>query len=231
MTMIRWLAEMVMRVVAILSSPSLRDWVDASSRELSLIEDDWAALKWALGSAKILLQNPPVRLNSLTEVPGAYSALRRKIRVRTWSGCATTLSGVAALSWVANQSGHPFERTGLTLLAAAFLYISWQLVRWRAVPLEDTSEPAALVSYYEAELERQRRFFCGRALWSRIALTLIGALLLCFDNFLRAFANRQATFIAVAFVGFSLLAVPRSLREARKYKQEIDRIEDLRADC
>jgi len=228
--MVRWLAGMVVRIVAALSSPSLRDWVDASSRELGLIEDDWDALKWALGSTTILLQKPATRLNSLSEVPVAYRVLRNNIRVRTWSGCVITLSGVAALGWVAIRGGNVFERTGLTLMASAFLYISGQLVLWRVIPSEDTSEPAALISYYEAELERQRRFFCGRALWSRIALVLIGPGLLCFDNFLHAFANRQATFIAIAFVGSSLLAIPRSLREARKYKHEIDRVEGLRAE-
>jgi len=228
--MVRWLAGMVIRIVAALSSPSLKDWVDASSRELASIEDDWAALKWAIGSTTILLQKPASCLTSLSEVPVAYRVLKNNIRVRTWSGCAITLSGVAALGWVVSRGGNVFERTGATLLAAAFLYISGQLVFWRVIRWEDTSEAAALIPYYEAELERQRRFFSGGALWSRIALLLIGSGLLCFDNFLHDFANRQTTFIAVAFVGSTLLAIPRSLREARKYKHEIDRVEGLRAE-
>ena len=48
--MIRRFALKILNTVARWSSPGTRDWVAAMSREMDFIENDWAALWWALGS-------------------------------------------------------------------------------------------------------------------------------------------------------------------------------------
>lgn len=52
--LIRNLALRILNAVARRTRPDLRDWGLAMSREIDFIENDWAALFWAIGSVKAL---------------------------------------------------------------------------------------------------------------------------------------------------------------------------------
>jgi hypothetical protein len=52
----RKLASRLLRAVARLSSADSQDWVNAMLRELDFIENDWAALFWALGSTAAIFR-------------------------------------------------------------------------------------------------------------------------------------------------------------------------------
>ena len=80
MTMIRRLALKVLNAAARHAAPGTRDWVTAMSREMDFIENDWAALWWALGSTRILFKRQHVPLADLSGVPRAAQCLVNRIR-------------------------------------------------------------------------------------------------------------------------------------------------------
>jgi len=53
----RTLAARLLRAVVRLAPDESRDWALAMLRELDVIEDDWAALFWALGSAAAIMRH------------------------------------------------------------------------------------------------------------------------------------------------------------------------------
>ena len=52
-----------------------KEWAQGLEREARVIESDWAALRWSLGSTRVLLDRRPASLTSLDEVPAATQKL------------------------------------------------------------------------------------------------------------------------------------------------------------
>ena len=94
---IRKFAMKVLNAAARHAAPGTRDWVNAMSREMDFIENDWAALWWALGSTRILFKHQYIPLAELSGVPRAAQCLAKTVRRRTISGLVITFSGSATL--------------------------------------------------------------------------------------------------------------------------------------
>ncbi len=68
------------------ASPGCKEWAEGLEREAAVIENDWAALGWAIGSTRVLLDRRPAALTSLDEVPAIAQKLvemARKVRAIT----------------------------------------------------------------------------------------------------------------------------------------------------
>lgn len=52
-----------------LASPGCKDWAAAQARELTFIPNDWTALRWAIGSTRVLLDRRDVPTGSRSEFP------------------------------------------------------------------------------------------------------------------------------------------------------------------
>jgi hypothetical protein len=97
-TSIRRFALKVLNFAARYAAPGTREWVAAMSREMDFIENDWAALCWALGGTRILFKRQYVPLADLSGVPRAAQCLRRTVRRRTMTGLFITLGEGAAFA-------------------------------------------------------------------------------------------------------------------------------------
>ncbi len=75
MTLVRRLALTISDHVERWASPGCKEWAEGLERETAVIESDWAALRWALGSTRVLLDRRPAPLTSLDEVPAATQKL------------------------------------------------------------------------------------------------------------------------------------------------------------
>jgi hypothetical protein len=80
MTIIRRKALETASWVVWLASPACREWAKGLEREVAEIESDWAALRWAIGGLRVVLdrRKPPIR--SLAEVPEAAQVLVKQLR-------------------------------------------------------------------------------------------------------------------------------------------------------
>jgi len=69
MTLVRRLALTISDHVERWASPGCKEWAEGLEREAAVIENDWAALRWSLGSTRVLLDRRPAPLTSLDEIP------------------------------------------------------------------------------------------------------------------------------------------------------------------
>jgi hypothetical protein len=229
MTTIRKLSIRILNAVIRLAAPATQDWAAAMLRELDFIENDWTALRWASGSARILFTHQDLPLANLTEIPRAAQRLKRKVWRRTLVGYVTTLGEIAAFGWFSFHASTQLQRVGCYCIMAAMLYLAYQLFagRSRAAPLEVNLSDSAI--YYRAELERQRDFFRGSSLWSRMVFLIPGPILLGVGAVI-AYPDRIRTnaTILVMFIGLCIVGIPRSLRESRKYQRQIAELDAVR---
>jgi hypothetical protein len=222
MTALRKLALNISGFVVRFASPGSRNWATATLSEIEFIEDDWTALRWALGSTLILLERTELPLSSLTDVPLAAVWLAREIRRRTVGGCLTCLIEAIWLGSFAHRTLDPVQRLGSYLLVGALLYMLIQLLARRGtMPLG--GELSASPEVYRSELERQRDFHRNGWLWSRVIVIIPGFMLICLGEAIAhpASAHRSGM-MAVVFLVLCTLAIPNNLRLARRYQRCID---------
>ena len=230
MTMIRRLALKVLNAAARHAAPGTRDWVTAMSREMDFIENDWAALWWALGSTRILFKRQYVPLTDLAGVQRAAQCLTKTIRVRTRNGCVATLIVFVAYVGFIFTLPDWMQRVGSGLVAASMLYMAYQIYARRAgaSPLETDS--AAWADFYRTELERQRDFHRGLWFWSRLAISLPGFILFCVGGAIaRPLEARDYTGMLAVFIFLSISAVPLNLERARKYQRRLEELQALQS--
>ena len=71
MSLLRIVALTISDEVVRWASPGCKEWAEGLERETRVIESDWAALRWAIGSTRLLLDRRATPLRSLDEVPNA----------------------------------------------------------------------------------------------------------------------------------------------------------------
>jgi hypothetical protein len=71
MSLVRIVALTISDEVVRWASPGCKEWAEGLEREARVIENDWAALRWSIGSMRVLLDRRAVPLTSLDEVPAA----------------------------------------------------------------------------------------------------------------------------------------------------------------
>ena len=229
-TSIRRFALKVLNFAARYAAPGTREWVAAMSREMDFIENDWAALCWALGGTRILFKRQYVPLADLSGVPRAAQCLRKTVRRRTMTGLFITLGEGAAFASFVFMVPTSMLRIGSGLTASAMLYMAYQLYARRAAqpPLD-----AASASFsYRAELERQRDFHRGAWFWSRFFVFLPGPILFCVGEVMSQpeYAHAYVAILA-GFIVLCVWAVRLNLSQASKYQRRLDELQALQSDA
>jgi hypothetical protein len=222
MTPIRKLAVMISNAAVRFAPPASQDWAEAISRELPSIKSDWAALLWALGGTRVLFARRSARIASLADVRPAASALEREVRIRTVSGSIVTVVLMLAFGRFFFMTPTPMQRAGCVLMVVAALFLLVQVVAWRSASIPKNIDLPTHARRFRIELERQRDFFSGPWLWSRLILMLPGYVLLCVGGAeaLPATLYQQTILLAI-YVAALIIAIPRSLGMARKYARQI----------
>jgi hypothetical protein len=72
MTLLRKLALKISNEVVIWASPGSKEWAEGLAREVPFIMSDWAALRWSLGSIRVVFDRREVPIASLEEVPAQF---------------------------------------------------------------------------------------------------------------------------------------------------------------
>ncbi|MGD0797698.1 MAG: hypothetical protein ABR910_08235 [Acidobacteriaceae bacterium] len=229
MTRLRKLATKISCVVVRAASPAAKDWANASSSEMEFIESDWAALRWALGSTKVLFRIcEQAPLKTLSGVPLATQRLAQQTAKRARCGYIIVIEALffVRLLW---QIHNPVRRTGIYLVIAALVYVLAQVLARRGRRVPPQADLPAQIVHYRSELERERRFHSGMWLWSRMVL-LFGALAVYAvagaiappTSVLRAAVN------AVILVIFAVFATVVNSRRAARVQRRIEELDTLK---
>jgi hypothetical protein len=157
MTLVRSVAGKISRAVVRFASPGCKEWAEGLARETAFIGDDWAALRWALGSTRVLLDRRAASLTSLADVAERarrYAAAQRSGLPSNWIVIVYAFDYLLRLF----GAGSRLEHTGCSLVVFGGILMGViGLVRWQQrteAPLSDETTTWAL--YYRSELELRR---------------------------------------------------------------------------
>jgi len=230
MTRLRKLATNISSLVLRAASPAAKDWAQASAQEIAFIENDWAALRWALGSSKVLFRIcEEVPLQTLSGVPLATQRLAKQTTVRARQICIVTVFEV----WVFARSlwhiHNPVRRTGIYLVIAALAYCAAQVLARRGRRVPHQADLSAQIVHYRDELERERRFHSGVWLWSRMVL-LFGALavFMVAGAIAPPTSVRRAAIYALILAIMAVFATVVNSRMAAKFQRRIEELDTLK---
>jgi hypothetical protein len=136
MTLARRLALTISDEVVRWASPGCKEWAEGLEHEAAVIESDWAALAWALGSTRVLLDRRAAPLRSLDEVPDAVQKLVDGTMVfGTLILFRPVIDGLWFLRWffVANST---LGRAGCVIgVLGSVIAVTYLLMEWRRLSL------------------------------------------------------------------------------------------------
>jgi hypothetical protein len=165
MTLIRKLTLSISQKVVRWASPGCKEWAQGLAREAAVIESDWAALRWALGSTRVLLDRREEPIGSLAEVPKAAQLLVERARIGPVAMWGALIQGPVYAwgiflhhrSW-SSRAGDAVVVLG-ALIAGINLLIDRHRLKepWRDDVYDDI---LACARFYRAELERRSSTMC-----------------------------------------------------------------------
>ena len=136
MSLVRIVALTISDEVVRWASPGCKEWAEGLEREARVIKSDWAALGWAIGSTRVLLDRRATPLRSLDEVPNATYKLLDGALVRSVGFLLfPMMDGLLFLSWffVARST---LERAGSAIgVLGSVIAVTYLLMEWRRLSL------------------------------------------------------------------------------------------------
>lgn len=164
MTLVRRFALKISNAVVRFASPGWKEWAEGSAGEVAFVKGDCAALGWALGSARVLLdyrEAPIASLSDLTSAAEKYAASRcsgnstpiwiRFLPIPIWFLISADKFFHAA-NWP-ERAGCGLAMLGWIAVAISFFF------EWRGRrPVPPPGDVAAVLRFYKTGLERVRDF-------------------------------------------------------------------------
>lgn len=234
MTRLRKLAVKISDTVVRRSLPAYKDWASATARELEFIENDWAALRWALGSWKLAASCQNAPLTSISEVPRAAQVFLKQTRGST---AINWLSLLWLSYWFSGIFRHPVtgrpRELGWGLIAAVLVYIVCEAIAFRGWRLPRGAGLPEVVDAYRSALLHQQDVQSGMWYWARAALFVAGPVLGAYYAWLlKPSAVREAivsaNLVASGIIVLSLLASRAVTRRVvARYQRIIDQLDAL----
>ena len=213
---VRRLAVRISSGVVRWASPGCKEWAEGLEREAAVIESDWAALGWAIGSTRILLDRRPALLTSLDDVPKLLQRLVEQSRsgANMW---LMILYGPLFL-WKFFEARGPFAHTGYaivvlaSIIAGTFLLLERHRLKepWKDDIYDDL---IACTNFYKTQLRHRDR------LW----IPSVSYFCFCFGLFM----SDHDVILLVLFCGLFFLFIPPLMQQRRQ--NNLRRIEEIDA--
>jgi uncharacterized protein involved in response to NO len=225
MTLVRRLALKISAFVVRFASAGCKQWAEGLLQETEHIENDWAALEWALGSMRVLLDRREAPFRSMTEAMAAAHRFIDTKRNLTDMPALLLLMPMQAINFGFRcfRAKYWLERVGcaevFVMAVVCFVSVFIERRRLRAILDEDIEDE---VRFYRSELQRSleapRKFFvdCSLVLW------MSGMILSLHDH-------KTESWLSVVLVVLFVLGVPLVLRERRVSRRRLDQLNALLA--
>jgi hypothetical protein len=232
MTTLRRMAARISQVVVRLASPGAKDWAKATTCEIEFIASDWVALRWALGSMRILVGSPEPRLTSLTQMPEEARRLTRELRARTIFGSSIAIFEAFAFSFFAVRlpaliPSFKLGCAGCVLTAAAALWAAYWFIDQRGRKLPCQTGPPSIAAY-RSELERQRDFLSLRWLCVLLGPLVLGTMVFTAGMVISHPSTARIPLSSQAAIFFfSGIAAYGYRRKAARFQRRIDELDAL----
>jgi hypothetical protein len=232
MMLMRELAVRISGVVVRRASPGCNVGAEGLDREAAVIPSDWAALRWSLGSVRVLFNFREARLASLADVP---SAAQKFAELKRRGGpsivfVALFLIGFPLQIWwdfssTPNRSVH--IGCGMAVFSSICIGISMLIERSRLyLSVPPSEDIRACAQFYKAELERNLEE--SRLKQAAKAFVMIGwcvGLILAWSGFRMHPIGSAFLTAVVVFVLSVSLQTPRNAQE--RIRERIERLNEF----
>jgi hypothetical protein len=225
MTLLRKAAVSVSGFVARHTSAGSREWAEGLAREAEVIDGDWAALGWSLGSLRVLFQNPPEPLRNSAEIARAgrlFAGSREHV-----PPVASLLTVLWAFDYAAKAvfpTGHisSWQRAGFAIAAVSAVYlamVAW--MDWRMRERPEDMDDAAWIGFYRTEMERRRDLYRG------FGTLCVAACFLLMAGVALGVAGTARPYLALCLIApWALLAwlIPQPAQRFQRKVEQLDSI-------
>jgi preprotein translocase subunit SecG len=218
MTLVRRVAMKISGGVVRYASPGCKEWAEGLAREVEFIEGDWAALRWAAGSSRVLLDRRAAPMTSHADV----AERARRFSESLSNGSSSPMFIVAFLNLIRLVvTASPQQRIACGVLVITSIYMGFVVLvqQRKRQALSDTVGDSTL--YCKLELERQRDFLrsgIGRSVRLAAVLFFIGMV------FTQRGGFRANPFFTAFGVLVCVLVTILILRQPRRVQREIDEV-------
>jgi hypothetical protein len=225
MTRLRALALSISHTAVRHASPGCKEWAEGLAREIAFIEGDWRALGWAIGSLRVLLQNPPKPLRNAAEIAQA-ARLFAGSREHMPPLLSFTMA-VQAFTYglrVVLPAGRiaDFQRASFALAAISAAYlavVSWIATRMSERP--ETMDDGAWIEFYRREMVRLRNLYNAFGALYLPALALLGA------GAVLGYGRMARLYLTLFLAPFCLFIVWLGPRPAERLQRKIDNLDAI----
>jgi hypothetical protein len=223
-SLVRRAAVRVSGFVVRYASAGSREWAEGLQREVAIIEGDWAALGWVLGSLRVLFRSPPEPLRNAAEIARAG---------RLYAGSREHVFPIGLLLQMLFAFDYGFraifptrhisslQRAGFAIAALSALYLAmvmWMDRRMRARP-EDMDD-STWGGFYRAEMVRLRDLYTGLGtlFLAALALFITGATLGLVG---------AVPYLALCLIALWGLFVWRIPNPAQRFQRKIEELDSI----
>jgi hypothetical protein len=225
MTLVRGLSVRISGAVVRWASPGCKEWAEGLEREVGVIDSDWRALGWAIGSFKVLLRNPPMPLGSAAEVARAgrvFAGNREHVPPMILLLTSFQLFDyVSRLVFWRGRMDH-FQQAGFAIAAVSAAYLA--MVGWIEHGMgkrPEDMDDGAWIDFYRREMVRRRDLFSGFGILFPVAIvSMCAGALLGIEGSTRPYLT--ACFTAVCIVMLRLCSWP-----AERFQRKVDDVDSI----
>jgi len=225
MNFVRSMAVGISQRVTRWASPGCKEWAEGLAREVEFIESDWRALGWAIGSVRVLLQNPPKSFGSAEEIARAgrlFAGNREHVPPMILLLMTFQLfDNVDRLVFRWGRMDH-LQQAGFAIAAVSAAYLA--MVGWmehRMGKRPEDMDDGAWIEFYRREMVRRRDLFSGFGILFPIAIvSMCAGELLGVEGSTRPYLT--ACFTATCIVMLRLCSWP-----AERFQRKVDDVDSI----
>lgn len=221
MTLVRRVAMKISGGVVRYASPGCKEWAEGLAREVEFIEGDWAALRWAVGSSRVLLDRRAAPMTSHADV--AERARRFSESLGNGGSFSSVMFIVAFVNLIRFVGAASLQqRIACSVLVITSIYMGFVILSQQRKRQALSDSVGDLTLYCKLELEHQRDFLrsgIGRSLRLAGVLFFIGMV------FTQRGGLRANPFFTAFGVLVCVLVTILILRQPRLVQRQIDEVD------
>ncbi|HMH12205.1 MAG TPA: hypothetical protein VK578_03785 [Edaphobacter sp.] len=219
MTLVRRVAMKISGVVVRYASPGCKEWAEGLAREVEFIDGDWAALGWALGSTRVLLDRRGAPMTSHADV----AERARRFSESLGNGGSSPMFIVAFVNLIRFVGVASLQqRIAGGVLVITSIYMGFVILSQQRKRQALSDSVGDLTLYCKLELERQRDFLrsgIGRS------VRLVGVLFFIGMVFTQKGGLRANPSVTAFGVLVCVLVTILIVRQPRRVQRQIDEVD------
>jgi hypothetical protein len=233
MTRTRKLAVGISSRVVRWASPGCKEWAEGLACEAAVIESDWTALGWALGSTRVLLDRREAPITSLADaqtVAQKFFAKKNKEDSFYPAIYAFYIIPTAAIFYMAEKYSVGF---GACLALGGMLFLLYREHSYRSFAMRQPVDLKECVLYYRSELQRLTKSVYGWKTLLGFTVFFSGVLVMLYCDVVHVHGVTSISHWIRGNITFILMPLPLTIMmymRLCKYQRQIANIDALLAE-